>query len=92
MKLGQEATTPVQWSAFVRKYRGEMARPESSHTLGLLAALSHHTNFSGSGSEKIGSLVLFGHDPTPEDKHAGFLLFGMEAKQVAHLLNRAMEE
>jgi uncharacterized protein YeaO (DUF488 family) len=46
MKIGQGARTPVQWSAFVRKYRSEMARPEASHALDLLAALSHHTNLS----------------------------------------------
>ncbi len=46
MKLGQEATTPTQWAAFVKKYRTEMALPEASRTLGLLAALSKHSNFS----------------------------------------------
>lgn len=46
MKLGQEAATPAQWSAFTRKYRAEMATPENNHALALLAALSHQTNFS----------------------------------------------
>jgi len=46
MKLGQEATTPAQWTAFTRKYRAEMATPENTHTLELLAALSHQTDFS----------------------------------------------
>lgn len=46
MKLGQQATTPTLWAAFVRKYRAEMAAPESSHAIELLAALSHHSNFS----------------------------------------------
>jgi uncharacterized protein YeaO (DUF488 family) len=46
MKVGQGARTPAQWSAFVRKYRSEMATPEADHALDLLAALSHHTNFS----------------------------------------------
>jgi uncharacterized protein YeaO (DUF488 family) len=46
MKLGQEATTPAQWATFVRKYRAEMAAPEASHELDVLAALSHQTNFS----------------------------------------------
>jgi uncharacterized protein YeaO (DUF488 family) len=46
MKLGQEATTPAQWAAFTRKYRAEMATPENTHTLELLAALSHQTDFS----------------------------------------------
>jgi uncharacterized protein YeaO (DUF488 family) len=46
MKLGQAATTSTQWAAFVKKYRAEMSTPEASHSLELLAALSHHTNFS----------------------------------------------
>jgi uncharacterized protein YeaO (DUF488 family) len=46
MKLGQKATTSAQWSAFVRKYRAEMATPESSHAIALLAALSRESNFS----------------------------------------------
>jgi uncharacterized protein YeaO (DUF488 family) len=46
MKLGQESKSPAQWAAFVRKYRAEMATPENSHALELLAALSHQSNFS----------------------------------------------
>jgi uncharacterized protein YeaO (DUF488 family) len=46
MKLGQAAATPAQWAAFTRKYRAEMATPENSHTLELLAALSRQSNFS----------------------------------------------
>lgn len=46
MKIGQHATTPAQWSAFVRRYRREMAAPEAMHAIELLAALSHHTHFS----------------------------------------------
>jgi uncharacterized protein YeaO (DUF488 family) len=46
MKLGQQATTPGQWSAFIRKYRTEMSTPENSHALELLAALSRHCDFS----------------------------------------------
>ncbi len=46
LKLGQAATTPLQWAAFVKKYRAEMSAPEARHTLALLAALSHHSNFS----------------------------------------------
>ncbi len=34
------------WRVFVRKFRAEMARPEASRTLDLLAALSQHANFS----------------------------------------------
>jgi len=46
MKLGQAAETPAQWSAFRRKYRAEMAAPEASHALELLAALSRTADFS----------------------------------------------
>ena len=46
MKLGQAAETPAQWAAFVRKYRAEMAAPEASHTLELLAALSYAADFA----------------------------------------------
>ena len=46
MKLGQAATTPAEWAKFIKKYRGEMAAPENSRTLDLLAALSHQGNFS----------------------------------------------
>ena len=34
------------WSAFVRRYRAEMARPGPSRVLDLLAALSHSADFS----------------------------------------------
>ena len=46
MKLGQAARTPAQWSAFFRKYRAEMARPEAAHALDLLATLSQDSDFS----------------------------------------------
>ena len=46
MKLGLNATTPAQWARFIKKYRAEMATPEHSHAIDLLAALSHQTNFS----------------------------------------------
>lgn len=46
VKLGQGADTPAQWAAFKRNYRSEMARPDAPRTLALLAALSHHANFS----------------------------------------------
>lgn len=46
MKQAQAAETPAQWNAFVRKYRAEMATPENSHSIALLAALSQDTNFS----------------------------------------------
>jgi uncharacterized protein YeaO (DUF488 family) len=46
MKLGQEAKTSAQWAKFIKKYRAEMATPENSHAIELLAALSHQCNFS----------------------------------------------
>ena len=46
MKLGQEATTPAQWAAFIKKYRSEMAAPDNAHAIDLLAVLSHQTDFS----------------------------------------------
>ena len=46
MKLGKAAESHKEWAAFVRKYRREMADPEKSKVLDLLAALSHDTNLS----------------------------------------------
>ncbi|MGH7731896.1 MAG: DUF488 domain-containing protein [Candidatus Eiseniibacteriota bacterium] len=46
MKLGQRAASPAQWAAFTRRYRAEMASPETKRDLELLAVLSHTTDFS----------------------------------------------
>jgi uncharacterized protein YeaO (DUF488 family) len=46
MKLGLSARTPAQWAKFIKKYRAEMSAPENTHAIELLAALSHHSNFS----------------------------------------------
>jgi uncharacterized protein YeaO (DUF488 family) len=46
MKLGLAAESAAEWSAFVRRYKAEMAAPERSHDLDLLAALSHTANLS----------------------------------------------
>ncbi len=46
MKMAQAAETPLEWNAFVRKYKAEMATPDASHSIELLATLSHHSNFS----------------------------------------------
>jgi uncharacterized protein YeaO (DUF488 family) len=46
MKVGQSAKTDKEWKAFTRKYRAEMAEPDKSRTLDLLAALSHESSFS----------------------------------------------
>lgn len=40
------ATTDKEWTAFTRRFRAEMAKPDAARTLDLLAALSHHSNFS----------------------------------------------
>ena len=46
MKLGQQAQTAAQWAAFIKKYRAEMAVPDASRALDVLAALSHRGQFS----------------------------------------------
>lgn len=46
VKLGQRATTKAHWGAFARNYRSEMANPDNSRTLDVLAALSRHADFS----------------------------------------------
>ena len=46
MKLGQAASTPAEWARFVKKYRAEMATPDNSHAIALLAVLSHQANFA----------------------------------------------
>lgn len=46
MHLGLIAQTPAEWKSFTSKFRAEMRRPDPSHTLELLAKLSHHTDFS----------------------------------------------
>jgi uncharacterized protein YeaO (DUF488 family) len=46
MKTALRARTPAEWSAFVRKYKAEMAAPAAKHDLELLARLSHVTDFS----------------------------------------------
>lgn len=46
IKLALQAETPAQWRIFASKYRAEMATPDNAHAIALLAALSHHTDFS----------------------------------------------
>jgi len=46
VKLALRAESRQEWAAFVRRYRAEMAKPENSRVLDLLAALSHGSNFS----------------------------------------------
>jgi len=46
IKLALTAKTQRQWNAFAKRYRAEMATPDNSRILDLLAALSHAANFS----------------------------------------------
>jgi len=46
MKAGQDAASDKDWAAFRKKYRAEMAEPDASRSLDLLAALSHGANFA----------------------------------------------
>jgi len=46
IKLARGSESPRQWTAFAKRYRAEMASPDNSRVLDLLAALSHTTNFS----------------------------------------------
>ncbi len=49
MKQAQAAQASgdgAQWNAFVRRYKSEMAEPDASRTLDLLAALSHQAAFA----------------------------------------------
>ena len=46
VKLGLGARTDREWAAFAKRYRAEMARPDASRVLDLLAALSHGADFS----------------------------------------------
>ena len=46
VRLALDAGSPREWRAFTKKYRTEMATPDNSRTLDLLAALSHKANFA----------------------------------------------
>ena len=46
MHAAQKATSEREWSAFKKKYRSEMSRPDASRALDVLAALSQHADFS----------------------------------------------
>lgn len=46
LKLGLKAETDADWKRFAQKYRREMAAAGASRSLDLLAALSHHADFS----------------------------------------------
>jgi len=46
LKQGQTGSSEREWQAFRRAYRREMAAAENARSIALLAALSHHANFS----------------------------------------------
>jgi len=46
LKQWKTDPSPAQWPAFSKRYLAEMAAPEARHTIALLAALSHRTDFS----------------------------------------------
>ena len=46
MKLGLAAKNDAQWKRFAKKYQAEMAKPDASRAIELLAQLSHHSDFS----------------------------------------------
>jgi uncharacterized protein YeaO (DUF488 family) len=46
MKMAQQASDEKEWQAFRRRFAREMSSPDASRTLDLLAALSHHADFS----------------------------------------------
>lgn len=46
MKLGRSAATEKEWRTFEKKYKAEMARPETMRVIELLAAMSHKSDFS----------------------------------------------
>jgi uncharacterized protein YeaO (DUF488 family) len=46
LKQGQAAKESADWRSFERRYRAEMKRPENRRVIDLLAALSHHLDFS----------------------------------------------
>lgn len=46
VKQALAASDERAWKRFVTRYRAEMKRPEATHLLSMLAALSHRTDFS----------------------------------------------
>lgn len=46
LKLGLNAANDRAWAGFIKRFRSEMAKPEASAALNLLATLSHHVDFS----------------------------------------------
>jgi uncharacterized protein YeaO (DUF488 family) len=46
LKASIPIRTDKQWAAFARKFRSEMRAPAAAQALDVLAALSHHADFS----------------------------------------------
>ncbi len=46
VKQALAAASEAQWKAFAKRYRAEMAAPDKTRLIELLAVLSHETNFS----------------------------------------------
>ncbi|EIT71123.1 hypothetical protein WQQ_12600 [Hydrocarboniphaga effusa AP103] len=46
MQAGRAAGTDAEWTRFAKAYRTQMATPDNSRSLDLLAALSHGSDFS----------------------------------------------
>jgi len=46
VKVGLGAKTDREWAGFAKRYRSEMAKPDASRALDLLAALSRGADFS----------------------------------------------
>ena len=46
LKLGLKAANDRAWAGFIKRFRSEMTKPEASAALNLLAAMSHHVDFS----------------------------------------------
>jgi uncharacterized protein YeaO (DUF488 family) len=46
MKVALGAKSDRDWARFARMYRAEMAKPEASRSIDLLAALSHSSDFA----------------------------------------------
>lgn len=46
VKMGIHGKSDAEFNGFARKYRREMKAPAAARTIALLAAMSHHGNFS----------------------------------------------
>ena len=46
VKFAQQAQSARDWAQFRKRYRAEMAKPDASALLNVLAALSHNASFS----------------------------------------------